>query len=60
MQNTEKIVVILGTGGTIAGTAADPGDSVGYTAAQRTVTQLLDGLSTPPGCRPQPARPAAA
>jgi len=34
-------IVILGTGGTIAGTAADAGDNVGYTAAQRSVQQLL-------------------
>lgn len=34
-------IVILGTGGTIAGTAADPSDNVGYTAAQRTVADLL-------------------
>lgn len=34
-------VVILGTGGTIAGAAADATDNVGYTAAQRTVLDLL-------------------
>ncbi len=34
-------IVILGTGGTIAGTAAQAGDNVGYTAAQRSVQQLL-------------------
>jgi L-asparaginase len=34
-------VVILGTGGTIAGTAADAGDNVGYTAAQLGVAQLV-------------------
>jgi L-asparaginase len=34
-------IVILGTGGTIAGTAADPSDNVGYTAAQRSVADLL-------------------
>lgn len=34
-------IVILGTGGTIAGTAAQAGDNVGYTAAQRSVAQLL-------------------
>jgi L-asparaginase len=38
MQST---IVILGTGGTIAGTAADAGDNVGYTAAQRSVADLL-------------------
>ncbi len=34
-------LVILGTGGTIAGTAADAGDNVGYTAGQRSVAELL-------------------
>ncbi len=29
-----KKIVILGTGGTIAGTAAQAGDNLGYTAAQ--------------------------
>lgn len=35
------LVVILGTGGTIAGTAASAGDAVGYTAAQRGVDELV-------------------
>ncbi len=39
----EKIVV-LGTGGTIAGTAASSTDNLGYTAAQVGVTQLLAGV----------------
>lgn len=34
-------VVILGTGGTIAGTSAEAGDNVGYSAAQRSVADLL-------------------
>ena len=34
-------IVILGTGGTIAGTSARAGDNVGYTAAQRSVADLL-------------------
>ena len=34
-------VVVLGTGGTIAGSAAVAGDNVGYTAAQRSVQDLL-------------------
>jgi len=33
--------VILGTGGTIAGTATDAADNVGYTAAQLGVAQLV-------------------
>lgn len=39
----EKIVV-LGTGGTIAGTAASAHDSARYVAAQRGVDELLQGL----------------
>lgn len=39
-MNTGKIVV-LGTGGTIAGTAALPGAGLGYRAAQLGVAQLL-------------------
>jgi L-asparaginase len=37
-------VVILGTGGTIAGTAASATDAVGYTAAQIGVAQLVAAL----------------
>jgi L-asparaginase len=38
-------VVILGTGGTIAGTAASSADHTGYTAAQIGVQQLLGDMS---------------
>ena len=34
-------IVVLGTGGTIAGTSAQAGDNIGYTAAQVGVAQLL-------------------
>ena len=44
-------IVILGTGGTIAGTADYAGDNVGYTAAQRSVADLLACL---PGLAGQP------
>lgn len=37
-------IVVLGTGGTIAGTAATTGDNIGYTAAQLGVDQLLAAL----------------
>jgi len=37
-------VVILGTGGTIAGTAASAADNVGYTAAQLGVQALVDAV----------------
>ena len=43
IQIVNKIVV-LGTGGTIAGLAADDSDNVGYTAAQVGVSQLLDDV----------------
>jgi L-asparaginase len=36
--------VVLGTGGTIAGTAASAGDNIGYTAAQVGVAQLLSAI----------------
>lgn len=36
--------VVLGTGGTIAGTASSPEDHTGYTAAQLGVQTLLDGV----------------
>ncbi|KNZ31614.1 MAG: asparaginase [Methylibium sp. NZG] len=41
MQSKPATVVILGTGGTIAGTATLPGDNVGYSAAQLGVAQLV-------------------
>ncbi|MCJ0763396.1 asparaginase [Variovorax terrae] len=37
-------IVVLGTGGTIAGTAATAGDNIGYTAAQVGVEQLVAAL----------------
>ncbi len=39
-----KKIVVLGTGGTIAGTAAHAADNVGYTAAQVGVAQLLAAI----------------
>ncbi len=41
MQKVFGRVVVLGTGGTIAGIAGDAADSVGYKAAQLTVGELL-------------------
>ncbi len=38
------LVVILGTGGTIAGTASDASDNVGYQAAQLGVGQLIAAI----------------
>jgi L-asparaginase len=42
-QNLKKVVV-LGTGGTIAGTASSASDNIGYTAAQVGVAQLLAAI----------------
>ena len=42
-------IVILGTGGTIAGTASSAQDNVGYTAAQRTVADLLAAVPAEAG-----------
>jgi len=44
MQNTPSLVVVLGTGGTIAGTAAQPGDNIGYSAAQLGAGQLVRAI----------------
>lgn len=41
MQN---IIVVLGTGGTIAGTSAVVGDDIGYTAAQIGVAKLVKAI----------------
>jgi L-asparaginase len=49
---TRKIVV-LGTGGTIAGKAAQAGDNVGYVAGQVPVEALLGGVGIPAGCTVQ-------
>jgi L-asparaginase len=42
-------VLVLGTGGTIAGRAASASDNVGYTAGEVGVDVLLQGLDLPPG-----------
>jgi len=41
LQTSDRLIVILGTGGTIAGTAKTASDGVGYTAAQLRVEDLL-------------------
>ncbi len=43
-RKSRKKLVLLGTGGTIAGRADSAADGVGYTAAQLGVQQLLSGL----------------
>ncbi len=45
MQQISKKIVILGTGGTIAGTAASSADHTGYTAAQIGVAALFAGIA---------------
>lgn len=53
MQNTNAVVVVLGTGGTIAGTSAPGQDERLYTAAQLGVADLLravPGLAGPIEC----------
>lgn len=47
----ERRVVVLGTGGTIAGRATAAGDNIGYTAAQVGVSDLLEGIDAPAGIR---------
>jgi L-asparaginase len=42
-------IVVLGTGGTIAGTAASPDDVVGYRVGQIGIDTLLARVSLPPG-----------
>lgn len=41
---TQQKIVILGTGGTIAGQAASASDNIGYTAAQVEIGQLLSSI----------------
>jgi L-asparaginase len=43
-QVGKKNILVLGTGGTIAGVGADASDHTGYTAGQLAVAQLLEGL----------------
>jgi L-asparaginase len=47
-KSRQKIVV-LGTGGTIAGLSGRSGDNIGYTAAQVRVADLLEELEIPGG-----------
>ena len=44
LKKNSKKIVVLGTGGTIAGRAAHSGDNIGYTAAQVGVGQLLAAI----------------
>lgn len=51
MQTLEPLIVILGTGGTIAGTAQSASDGVGYTAAQLRIEDLLAAVPALKGRR---------
>jgi L-asparaginase len=44
MQNKAPLVVVLGTGGTIAGIAASASDNVGYSAAQLGAAQVVESV----------------
>jgi len=49
MQSSARTVVILGTGGTIAGAATSPADDLGYRSAALPVDALVLALRPPPG-----------
>lgn len=49
MQVSAEKIVVLATGGTVAGRAAWAEDTVGYQAAQVGVAELLHGLRAPSG-----------
>ena len=49
MQSAPRILVVLGTGGTIAGSAASADDNVAYRAATLPIATLVGSLSVPPG-----------
>ena len=49
MQSAPRILVVLGTGGTIAGSAASADENVGYRAATLPVATLVASLALPQG-----------
>ncbi len=49
MQNLPRTVVVLGTGGTIAGRAASAIDNVGYAAGEVAVAELAGSVTAPEG-----------
>ncbi len=49
MQSGARTLVVLGTGGTIAGRAESPGDNVGYRAATLPVASLVGSIDLPGG-----------
>ncbi|HWH84553.1 MAG TPA: asparaginase [Burkholderiaceae bacterium] len=49
MQSPPSTIVVLGTGGTIAGTAADPADHLAYRAGSLPISDLIGAAPLPPG-----------
>lgn len=50
MQVKRRRIVVLGTGGTIAGRAASAGDGIGYRAAELEIADLLQGVEAAQDC----------
>lgn len=48
-RNDARRVIVLGTGGTIAGRASAANDNIGYTAGEVGVAELLGDIDAPPG-----------
>src|SRR3954465_3978332 len=44
MQAAQRKIVILGAGGTLAGTSATPGDNIGYKSAQVGIADLVAAI----------------
>ncbi len=49
LVSASRRIIVLGTGGTIAGRAEARGDNIGYAAAQVSVGDLLGDIALPPG-----------
>lgn len=58
MQNIPRVVSLLATGGTIAGTSTSPSDHLGYRAAQIGVAELLAAVPALAGVRIDPEQVA--
>lgn len=50
---SKPVVMVLGTGGTIAGRASNASDNVGYKAGEVPVSELLGDVLVPPGVQVQ-------
>src|SRR6476469_651871 len=58
MQSAPRILVVLGTGGTIAGSAVSADDNVAYRAATLPVATLVGSLPLPVGLAVESAQVA--